>query len=110
MDRIGDFSSFYNDIQKHISKDYLIVCDSDDIHISKTDAKGRSVIQFLHLQLVKSSFGFLYHKCVEKNGKEIPKTYFSKAGCLQKNSLLSKWSQFDKILSCIADYTQLANF
>lgn len=104
VDKIGDFYSFCNDIQEHISKDYRIVCDSDDIYISKTDAKGRSVIQFLHLQHVKSSFGFLYLKCVEKNGKEIPKTYFSKAGCLQKNSLLSKWSQFDKIMSCITEY------
>ena len=53
---------------------------------------------------MKSSFGLLCLKCVEKNGMEIPKTYFSKAGCLQKNSLLSKWSQFDKILSCIMEY------
>lgn len=104
LDKIGDFSSFCNAIQKRFSKDHLIFRDSDDIYISKTDAKGRSVIQFLHFQHVKSSFGFLHLKCVEKNGKKIPKTYFSQAGCLQKNSLLSKWSQFDKILSCITEY------
>ena len=103
-DKIGDFSSFCNDIQKHIPKGYRIVCDTNDIYISKTDAKGRSVIQFLHLQFVNSSFGFLYIKCAEKNGKEVPKTYFSKAYCLQKNSLLNKWSQFDKIMSCITMY------
>ena len=44
VDKIGDFSSFCNDIQKHISKDYRIVCDTNNIYISKTDAKGRSVI------------------------------------------------------------------
>lgn len=104
MDKIGDFSSFCNDIHKHIARDYLIVCDSDDIYISRTDAKGRSVIHFLHLQHVKSSFGFLHLKCVEKNGKEIPKTYFSKTGCLQKNSLVSKWSQVDQIMLCITEY------
>ena len=53
---------------------------------------------------MKSSFGFLYLKCAEKNGKEVPKAYFSKDCCLQKNSLLSKWSQFDKILSWITVY------
>ena len=95
VDKIGDFSSFCNDIQKHISKDYCIVCDTNDIYMSKTDAKRRSVIQFLHLQFVKLSFGFLYLKCAEKNGKEVPMTYFSKACFLQKNSLHSKWSQFD---------------
>ena len=104
VDKIGYFSSFCNDIQKHIPKDYRIVCDTNNIFISKTDAKRRSLIQFLHLQFVKSSFGFLYLKCAEKNVKEVPKTYFSKACCLQKNSLLSKWSQFDKIMSCITVY------
>ena len=101
VNKIGDFSFFCNDIQKHIPKDYRIVCNTNDIYISKTDAKERSVIRFLYLQFVKSSFGFLYLKCTEKNGKEVSKTYFSKACCLQKNSLLSKWSQFDKIMSCI---------
>ena len=104
VDKIDDFSSFCNDIQKHIPKDYRIVCDTNNIYISKTDAKQRSVIQFLHLQFVKSSFEFLYLKCAEKNGKEVPKTYFSKACCLQKNTLLSKWSQFHKIMSCITVY------
>ena len=104
VDKIGDFSSFCNDIQKHIPKDYRIVCDTNDIYISETDAKGCFVIQFLHLQFVKSSFGLLYLKRAEKNEKEVPKTYFSKAYCLQKNSLLNKWSQFDKIMSCITVY------
>ena len=103
LDKIGDFPSFCNAIQKRLSKDHLIILDGDDIYISKPD-KGRSVIQFLHFKPVKSSFGFLYLKCVDRNGKEIPKTYFSKAGYLQKNSLLSKWSQFDKIISCIMEY------
>ena len=53
---------------------------------------------------MKSSFGILFLRNVEKNGEVIPKTYFSKADCLQKNSLLSKWSQIDKILSCITEY------
>ena len=57
VDKIGDFS-FCNDIQKHIPKDYRIACDTSDNYISKTDANGRSVFQFLHLQFVKSSFGF----------------------------------------------------
>ena len=72
--------------------------------MSKTDAQGHSVVQFLHLQHVKSPFGFLFLKCVEKNGKEIPKSYFSKAGFLQKNSLISKWSQFNSILTSIPEY------
>ncbi len=49
---------------------------------------------------MKSSFGFLHLKCVDKNGKE----RFSKPFCMQKKSLLSKWSQFDKIISCITEY------
>ena len=51
VDKMGDFS-FCNDIQKHIPKDCRIVCDTNDIYISKTDTKGRSVIQFLHLQFI----------------------------------------------------------
>ena len=104
LDKIGDFSSFCNVIVKRFSKDHHIIRNADDIYISKTDAKGRSVIQFLHFQQVNSAFRFLHLICVEKNGKEIPKIYFSKADCLQKNSLISKWSQFDKILSCISEF------
>ena len=51
----------------------------------------------MHFKQVESPFGFLYLDTVEKNGKIIPKSYFSKAGFLQKNSLLSKWSQFNNI-------------
>lgn len=104
LDKISDFSSFCNTIQKRFSKDHLIKCDADDIYVSKTDPIGRSVIYYLHLKHVKSSFGFLYLDTVEKNGKRIPKTYFSKAGFLKKNSLLSKWSQFNSILSSIMEY------
>ena len=43
-------------------------------------------------------------KCYYVPRSPLPKTYFSKACCLQKNSLLSKWSQFDKITSCITVY------
>ena len=81
VDKIGDFSTFCNDIQKHISKDYRIVCDTNDIYISKTDAKGRSVIQFLHLQFMKSSFGFLYLKCAEKNGKYLRHIFLKLVVC-----------------------------
>ena len=88
----------------HLYKNHLIIHDGDDVYMSKTDVQGRSVVQFLHLQHVKSPFGFLFLKCVEKNGKEIPKSYFSKAGFLQKNSLISKWSQFNGILTSIPEY------
>ena len=48
--------------------------------------------------------GFLHLKCIEKNEKEIPKSHFYKVGCLAKNSLITKWSQFDQILSCLTEY------
>ena len=77
VDSISDFS-FCNDIQKHIPKDYRIVYDTNNIYISKTDAKGRSIIQFLRLQFAKSSFGFLYLKCAEKNERKYLKHIFLK--------------------------------
>ena len=98
LDKIGDFDSFcYTVIQQRFSQNHLIILDGDDVYISKTDTQGRSVVQFLHLPHAKSPFGFLFLKCVEKNGKEIPKSYFSEAGFLHKNSLISKWSQFNSI-------------
>lgn len=78
VDKIGDFSSFCNGIQKHFSKDHHIFCDSDDIYISKTDAKRRSVVQFLHLQHMKSLFGFLHLKCVEKMKRKYLRHIFLK--------------------------------
>ena len=88
----------------HISKDHRIFRDGDDIYISKTDAKGRFVIHFLHFQNANSKFGVVHLKYVEKNSKEIAKINLFKAGCLQKNSFLSKWSQVNQILSYIKEY------
>ena len=78
VDKIGNFSSFCNDIQKAIPKDYRIVCDTNDIYISKTDAKGRSIIQFLHLQFVKSSFGFCILNALRKMEKKYLRHIFLK--------------------------------
>lgn len=77
LDKIGDFDSFcYTVIQQRFSQNHLIILDGD-VYISKTDTQGRSVVQFLHLHHGISPIGFLFLKCVEKNGKEIPKSYFS---------------------------------
>ena len=39
---------------------------------------------------------------MEKNGRKVPKIYFSKAGGLQNTSPISRWSPIGKILSCIS--------
>ena len=67
----------------------------DDITISVTDKLGKKVLQFLHFKHVQSPFGFLFLEQVEKYGYEIPKKLFN----LQKNSLISRWSQTDEILA-----------
>ena len=104
LDKITDFSSFCDTVKKRFAKDHLITIDDNDIYISKTDQKGRCIIKFLHFQHVSSLCGFLHLKCIEKNEKEIPKSHFYKVGCLAKNSLITKWSQFDQILSCLTEY------
>ena len=60
------------------------------MHISKIDPIGRSIIYFMHFKQVESPFGFLYLDTVEKNGKIIPKSYFSKAGFLQKTIIATR--------------------
>ena len=104
LDKITDFSSFCDTIKKRFAKDHLITIVDNDIYISQTDQKGRCIIKFLHFQHVSSLCGFLHLKCIEKNEKEIPKSHFYKVGCLAKNSLITKWSQFDQILSCLTEY------
>ena len=55
---------------KRFSKHYHIIHNTGDIYLSKTDAEGRSVIQFIHFQQVHSAFVFFHLKYVEKNGKK----------------------------------------
>ena len=61
---------------------------------------GQKVKQFIRFQKVKSHFGFLLLERVEKDGSEIPKKNFN----LQKNSLISKWSQIRDIVSVTNSY------
>ena len=72
----------------------------DDITFSTTDKFGREVIQFIHFRNVQSPFGFLFLENAEKYGYSIPKKKFD----LQKNSLISRWSQIDDILSVTRRY------
>ena len=74
--------------------------DDIDLTLSLTDKKGRRVKQFLHFKRVASSFGFLFLERTEKDGIEIPKRIFN----LQENSLISKWSQINVIISVINSY------
>ena len=65
-----------------------------------TNSIGRQVIQFIHFRHVTSHFGFLHLVTAEKEGQQIPKNNFS----LQKNCLLSKWSQVDEAFLTTANY------
>ena len=62
--------------------------------VSKTDEIGRKVVTFLHFKKVTSSFGFLFLDSVERSGMFVSKKIFP----LQKNGLVSKWSQIEEIV------------
>lgn len=67
LDKITDFSSFYDTIKKRFAKDHLITIVDNDIYISQTEQKGRCIIKLFHLQHVSSLCGFLHLECIEKN-------------------------------------------
>ena len=81
IDKISDFSSFLEFIEKHFSKDHLIKNVENDVYISKIDPIGRSIIYFMHFKQVESPFGFLYLDTVEKNGTSYSIKYSVKSGC-----------------------------
>ena len=91
------------DISKHHSL-YRVIRDGDNLYLSLTDQIGRKVIQFLHFKRVESDFGFLFLEKTEKAGVQLPKKILP----LQKNSLLSKWSQVSEIMKTITSY-ELSN-
>ena len=93
-DKIGSFCDFVKGVKNRF-KHMQIINVKDDLTISATDNLGREVVQFLHFRQVRSPFGFLYLEQVEKYGYNVPKKLFD----LQKNSLISRWSQIDNILS-----------
>ena len=67
-------------------------------YLSLTDKIEQKVIQFLHFNKVVSNFVFLlYHECVESCDVISQNKMFP----LQKNSLLSKWSQVNDIIQTV---------
>ena len=86
-------------VQNHYPK-FRVVHSGEDLYLSMTNSIGRQVIQFIHFRHVTSHFGFLHLVTAEKEGRQIPKNNFS----LQKNSLLSKWSQVDEVFLTTANY------
>lgn len=95
-DKIKDFQTFSNEIQKRYEQ-YTVYKEEDDLYLSMTDNIGKKVLQFIHFKQVKSHFGFLFLERVEKIGIEVPKKMFP----LQKNSLLSRWTQVNELISAI---------
>ena len=93
-DKIGSFADFVKNLKQRF-KNMRIIHLNNDLTISVTDTLGREVVQFLHFKHVESSFGFLFLEAVEKYGYRVPKKLFN----LQKNSLISRWSQIDQIIS-----------
>ena len=67
------------------------------MYLSLTDKLKQKVIQFLHFKKIVSDFGFLYLECVESCDDIMQNKMFP----LQKNSLLSKWSQVNDIIQII---------
>ena len=93
-DKIVDFSTFAIEIKRRY-KQYPVVLEEDDMYLSLTDRIGQHVVNFLHFRKVSSSFGFLYLVNIEKFGFKINKSQLS----FHKNSLLSRWSQLDEIVT-----------
>ena len=98
-DRITDFETFCKGISRR-HKLYRVIRDGDNLYLSLTDQIGQKVLQFVHFKKVVSDFGFLFLEKAEKTGVQLPKKLFP----LQKNSLLSKWSQVREILNIVTSY------
>ena len=99
LDRITDFDSFCLQFPKKFST-LTCICRNYEFFVSKTDEIGRKVVTFLHLKKVASSFGFLFLDSVERHGQLVPKKIFP----LQKNGLLSKWSQIKDVVRLAETY------
>lgn len=103
-DKIQDFDHFCAQISSYYAS-FNAIKDQQSLYLSRTDATGQAVKQFFHFQQVSSPFGFLFLNRVEKNGIEVPKRLFP----LQKNSLLSKWSQIRSIMDQVNTYEHTSN-
>ena len=98
-DKIKTFETFADDIAKR-HKHYIVIRDKDNLYLSLSDNKGQKILQFIHFKKVTSSFGFLFLALAERDGFQISKKLFP----LQKNSLVSKWSQVTQILTTVTSY------
>ena len=76
LDKINDFEHFSEEVGRRFS-DFTIFKNNEDLSLSKTDAFGRKVLQFIHFKKVTSPFGFLYLVSAEKDSMEISKGMFS---------------------------------
>ena len=98
-DKIKDFNNFVDNIALHV-KDYSVIKDQNNLYLSKTDKTGQMVEQFYHFQHISSHFGFLFLNKAEKDGMVVPKKLFP----LQKNSLISQWSQIQSMIKVVNTY------
>ena len=92
--RLSIFLPFFIEVKRRY-KEYSVVQEGDGLYLSLTNRIGQHVVNFLHFRKVPSFFGFLYLVNIEKLGFKINKSQLF----LQKNSLLSRWSQLDKIVT-----------
>ena len=92
QDKIKNYDTFAGEIEKHFPEFHIMI-DGRELTMSLTDKQGRAVHKFLHFKEVHSPFGFIQLVIAEKNGFEVPKNILK----LQKNSLVSKWSQIEDI-------------
>ena len=100
LDKIKDFENFKEQCASRYRQFNVICNDTEDLYMSRTDPTGRRVLMFLHFRQIVSPFGFLYLVGVDKSETPLSKSLFS----LQKNSLVSKWSQIDDIIHKIKHY------
>ena len=91
-DKIPNYDIFVREIGKHFPGFHIMI-DDHELTMSLTDKKGRAVHKFLHFKEVRSPFGCIQLVIAEKNGFEVPKNILK----LQKNNLVSKWSQIEDI-------------
>ena len=110
LDKIKGFESFCAGIQTRYPL-FKVYREEDNFYISQTDKIGQKVVLFMHFKYVESCFGFLFLNVVEKYGIEVSKKLFP----LQKNSLISRWSQIKSIINIIdqhefesSDYMEVA--
>ena len=99
LDKINNFNEFVISAAGRYPT-YYSKLNGDTLSLFMVNDNGSKVKNFVSFQEVQSPFGFLRVHTAERNGHTVPQNKLS----LQKNNLVSRWSQIDFILKVLSEH------